>query len=82
MNYMLSIKIPKQKDKTSEKMYDAQGKEVVFKCPECGIPMERGKEKFDKDNFGVAKLTCKKCGKISYDFMIPNESFFGPNQAE
>ncbi len=57
-------------------------KKLVFKCPECGIPMKRGKEKFDKDNFGICELTCKKCGKKKLDFMIPNEVFFGPSEAE
>ncbi|MDD5162636.1 MAG: hypothetical protein PHD95_00320 [Candidatus ainarchaeum sp.] len=73
--------MPKQKGKTS-KILDSQGKEVIFNCPKCNIPMQRGKEKFDKDNFGVAKLTCKKCGNVLYDFMIPKESFFEQGEAE
>jgi len=70
------------KQNNGETIRDLQGNVIVFKCPKCGIPMKRGKERFDKDNFGVAKLTCPKCGKIHYDFMIPNEVFFGPKEAE
>ena len=78
---MSPTKSPEQKDKTS-KTPNSQSKEAIFNCPKCDIPMERGKEKFDKDNFGVAKLTCKKCGKVLYDFMVPKESFFESTEAE
>lgn len=52
-----------------------------IKCRKCGVKMEGGKFKKEKDGTETREIRCKKCGERSMEVKMPYDAF-GADEAE